>query len=89
MAPLVWKLQCTDYWAGRYVSDAVREQARNGDPLAAFKQSIRDSKRVLMTADELCGVVWSHRTKGGQSAKADPWWNGERATRIQYYTDGE
>ena len=91
-SPLVWNLQCRDYWAGRYVGETVRKQAKHGDALAAFKHSVLyDSKRTCMTAMELCGSIWSHRMKGrkGLRFKADPWWNGKRATRIQYYADGE
>ena len=57
----------------------------------AFKEAICDSKRDLITFDELTSIAWCFRFRkyaGKSWIEWDPWWNEMEPIRIMFEKDG-
>mmetsp|Transcript_35077 Transcript_35077/g.74613 ORF Transcript_35077/g.74613 Transcript_35077/m.74613 type:complete len:371 (+) Transcript_35077:203-1315(+) len=86
----VWKTKCFQLWADKvYVPKKFTEESMPW--LDAYWESLKDSKRICLTTEELCSFEWSSRMKGcaGPSWQAsDPWWKGQKASVRKYSPDG-
>lgn len=76
----VWLVFCERLW-----EDKVHVPARFKDRLLmsrleAYRGSLCDAQRAIITEEELCAFTWSYRMKGhagGAWISDDPWWRGE------------
>jgi len=88
----VWQELCDVLWRDKvYVPQKIRE-LKATDPQTAYKNSIEDSKRSVITEEELCGFDWYFRFKedeGAWYADSDPWINGRAPSHHKYHTDGK
>lgn len=72
----VWNEHCETLWQGKLHI----EQWRQPDipRRTAYFQSLRDSTRTCLTAEELCSFEWSARVKSTSGMTHEcPWWNGQ------------
>lgn len=87
----LWTEMTRQLWDGKvYIPDKFREML-NDDPKGAYRDSWKDSKRDVITAEELCSFEWQWRFKeaaGEHFTEEDPWWAGEAPRRRIYKPDG-
>lgn len=87
----VWDPFCEQLWRGKAVLRKFVELRESGNPREAFKQSLADSHRTVITKGELLSITWSFRFKasaGENWQSNDPWWIGEPATQARFQSDG-
>jgi len=88
----LWDAHCERVWEGKVeVPESCRVLRASGHPQSALVASVRDSRRTVLTAEELTGVAWCFRFKedaGEEWQHIDPWWLGGRAQRMVFAPDG-
>jgi len=88
----LWDVHCARVWQGKVeVPEACKSLRASGYPRSALAASVRDSRRTVLTAEELTGVVWCFRFKadaGEDWQLIDPYWLGRPARRMVFAPDG-
>jgi hypothetical protein len=73
---MLWKAHCRRLWADKiYVAAHIRT---DHDSKRAYRQSLQDSKRRILTVDELCTMSWNFRFKASAGTffiLSDPWYD--------------
>lgn len=89
--PTTWTLLTQKLWEGKVHTERFAALLES-DPRAAYAASFVDSKRDLLTAEELCEYDWNWRFKasaGEHFTDGDPWWHGCPSRTRKYYPDGK
>jgi len=89
----VWKQHCTTMWADKVY---VPKKFRDADGvltsyLTSYWESLKDSKRCHIKAEELCTLEWWCRMKssaGPEWTQRCPWWQQGEAQKRRYHMDG-
>ncbi|KXS10617.1 hypothetical protein M427DRAFT_467474 [Gonapodya prolifera JEL478] len=75
---VLWSALCDMLWEGKvFVPEKFRE-LRDSDPRRAYVESLIDSRRFIITKEELLFLPWHFRFKssaGEHFTDEDPWWN--------------
>ncbi|PRP84998.1 hypothetical protein PROFUN_07286 [Planoprotostelium fungivorum] len=86
----IWQEQCDRLWIDKVYVPQKYLDMKWTDPKEAYFQSIKDSKRDVITQEELLGFDWQFRFKespGAWYSESDPWFHG-RAPSTHKYQDG-
>jgi len=81
----VWSAQCQQLWSDKvYVPERFKIEAGATKlrRIQAYWESLKDSRRIAVTPEELCQFQWSSRMKGWAGPDwtcSDPWWQEEAA----------
>jgi len=89
----LWTRLCRRLWQDKqHVPQKCLDMSQDGHSAKkAFFESLKDSQRCWLTADELCKFEWNFRFKsvaGPNWIDWDQWWNNKPATRVTFYPDG-
>ena len=88
----VWRPLCDQLWADKVYVPAEFRECSAMTRREAYMQSLADSRRTAITAEELCSFSWSYRMKGyagGTWISSDPWHRGEEQIDSRcFHADG-
>eukprot|EP00039_Didymoeca_costata_P001057 m.49304 g.49304 ORF g.49304 m.49304 type:complete len:332 (+) comp10609_c0_seq2:377-1372(+) len=86
----IWDELCEKLWSDKvYVPEQIKK-LRKTKAKEAYLTSIKDSKRCIITNEELCSFEWNHRMKltaGEMWMQTDPWWNRQPPRRNKFFMD--
>ena len=75
LSDFVWALQCDQLWADKVFVPVRFKTDVDVYRIEAYWKSLKDSRRVVITLQELCEIQWSLRSKPGSGRQlSDPWW---------------
>lgn len=95
-----WKLHCQKLWSQKaFVLKEARQLYKSRNAMCAYKLSIYDAiHRDDLRPEELlfdprtgAGIIWEFRfkeTAGAEWTSFDPWWNGGKARKMVFLSDG-
>lgn len=87
----IWAVLCDWVWADKAYIPAKFRALRGSNPRAALAESVVDSRRTHITAEELCSTDWYGRMKGHAGPGwlvDDPWWKAKPARTRQFMRNG-
>jgi len=87
----LWTRLCRRLWQDKqHVPQKCLDMSQDGHSAKkAFFESMKESQRCWLTADELCKFEWNFRFKsvaGPNWIDWDQWWNNKPATRVTFFS---
>jgi hypothetical protein len=84
----VWRKLCADLWADKvYVPQIYKEMSDSGYSRTALQESLSDSKRTFIFADEFTSSYFHFRFKmasGSFWTDQDPYWQGKDPIKLNF-----